>query len=133
MQQRTITEEMVIWAIRNPDKTFVEEDGDIKFICEIRGDKIHVVCKPVPEEAKWLVKSTWVRGEDDEGNKVEYRRSRPAYQQRGQASQYRQRSSHSVRPSQPGSASSMRSLVINMVLIIALIGLVAMLVLALTR
>ncbi len=67
MQERIITEDMVRTAIRMPDHTYIEDDGDTKFICKVRGARVHVVCKPVPEEDKWLVKSTWVRGEDDPG------------------------------------------------------------------
>lgn len=57
-----------------PDRTYLEDDGDTKFICRVDGARLHVVCKPVPEEDKWLVKSTWVRGEDDLGKP--YTRSR---------------------------------------------------------
>jgi len=71
MQLRAITEEMVLKAIRNPDSTYIEDDGDTKFIRKVDGVKLHVVCQPLPEEAKWLVKSTWVRGEDDHGNRVD--------------------------------------------------------------
>ncbi|MBK8022226.1 MAG: hypothetical protein IPK19_12545 [Chloroflexi bacterium] len=71
MQLRVVTEEMVLKTIRNPDRTYVEEDGDTKFIRKVNGVRVHVVCKPVPEENKWLIKSTWVRGEDDFGNRVD--------------------------------------------------------------
>lgn len=71
MQLRSITEEMVLKTIRNPDRTYIEEDGDTKFIRKVDGVKLHVVCKPLPDEGKWLVKSTWVRGEDDHGNRVD--------------------------------------------------------------
>jgi Domain of unknown function (DUF4258) len=71
MQLRAITEEMILKTIRNPDSTYIEDDGDTKFIRKVDGVKLHVVCKPLPDEAKWLVKSTWVRGEDDHGNRVD--------------------------------------------------------------
>ena len=71
MQLRAITEEMVLKTIRNPDSTYIEDDGDTKFIRQVDGVKLYVVCKPLPDEAKWLVKSTWVRGEDDHGNRVD--------------------------------------------------------------
>ncbi len=74
MQERIITEKMVRTAIRYPDRTYIEDDGDTKFICRVDGARLHVVCKPVPEEDKWLVKSTWVRGEDDLGKKPYTRR-----------------------------------------------------------
>jgi len=71
MQLRAITEDMVLKTIRHPDSTYIEADGDTKFIRKVDGVKLYVVCKPLPDEAKWLVKSTWVRGEDDQGNRVD--------------------------------------------------------------
>ncbi len=71
MELRVISEDMVLQTIRRPDKTYPEADGDTKFIRRVNGANLHVVCKPVPDEDKWLVKSTWVRGEDDYGNRVD--------------------------------------------------------------
>ncbi|GEM_PF-1072582 len=71
MELRAITEEMVLKAIRHPERTYIEDDGDTKFISRVDGVRLHVVCKPLPDEGKWLVKSTWVRGEDDDGNRVD--------------------------------------------------------------
>jgi hypothetical protein len=71
MQLRAITKEMVLKTIRNPERTYIEDDGDTKFIGTVDGVKLHVVCKPLPDEGKWLVKSAWVRGEDDKGNRVD--------------------------------------------------------------
>jgi len=71
MQLRVITEEMVVMTIRKPDKLFQEDDGDTKFIRKVNGANVQVVCKPLPDENKWLVKSAWVRGEDDYGNRVD--------------------------------------------------------------
>ncbi len=71
MQLRAITEDMVNQAIRDPDRAYLEDDGDTKFIRKVNGVNLHVVCKPLPDESKWLVKSTWVRGEDDQGNRVD--------------------------------------------------------------
>ena len=71
MQLRVITEEMVVMAIRKPDRLYQEDDGDMKFIRKVNGANVQVVCKPLPDENKWLVKSAWVRGEDDYGNRVD--------------------------------------------------------------
>jgi hypothetical protein len=71
MQLRAITEDMVLKTIQHPDRSYLEDDGDTKFIREVDGVQLHVVCKPLPEQGKWLVKSTWVRGEDDQGNRVD--------------------------------------------------------------
>lgn len=58
-QQRKITKDMVMKAIQDPDKREFEDDGDTKFIRRVTGREVHVVCKPVPEENTWLVKSAW--------------------------------------------------------------------------
>lgn len=72
MELRTISQNMIVQTIRDPDKVFPKADGNLKFIRKIEGCKLHVICKSLPEEDKWLVISTWVRGEDDYGNKVKY-------------------------------------------------------------
>lgn len=56
-----IPEELVTWTVLTPDRTYFEDDGDTKFIRRTEGGNIHVVCKPLPEEDKWLVKSVWYR------------------------------------------------------------------------
>lgn len=65
MDQRAVSKEMVLQAIHNPDRSYPEADGDTKFIRKVYGSKVHVVCKPLLEENKWLVKSVWIRGEND--------------------------------------------------------------------
>ncbi|MBL8132297.1 MAG: DUF4258 domain-containing protein [Anaerolineae bacterium] len=74
MEQRAISREMVLAAVQKPDKTYPEVDGDTKFIRKVHGSKVHVVCKPLPKEDKWLVKSVWIRGEDDSRRPVQYKR-----------------------------------------------------------
>lgn len=61
MIERQISEELVTWTVLTPDRTYLEDDGDTKFIRRMEGGNIHVVCKPLPEEDKWLVKSVWYR------------------------------------------------------------------------
>jgi hypothetical protein len=65
MKLRRINQEMVVTAIRRPDKQELEGDGDTKFIKLVDGRSLHVVSKYLNEDRKWLVISTWVRGEDD--------------------------------------------------------------------
>lgn len=65
MRQRQITQAMVIAAVEAPDRRQPEDDGDTRFVRTINGRQVQVVCAPVPHEAKWLVKSVWVRGEAD--------------------------------------------------------------------
>jgi predicted neutral ceramidase superfamily lipid hydrolase len=55
---------MVYEAIRNPEQKILEDDGDTKFIATVHGCSVHVVCKPI-EKGRWLVKTVWIRGEDD--------------------------------------------------------------------
>jgi hypothetical protein len=72
LKQRQISEEMILKAIEMPYQSYVQKDGGMKFICRINGRNVHVVSQPLPEERKWLVKTVWVRGEDDEGNVVNH-------------------------------------------------------------
>ncbi len=71
---RKLSEDMIIQVMRKPEKTYEEADGKIKFVGKAMGAKVHTVCKPIPEENKWLVITLWVRGEDDAGNFVNYRK-----------------------------------------------------------
>jgi hypothetical protein len=73
LEQRNITEEMALKAIATPYRFYTQKDGGMKFILRINGRNVHVVCQPLPEERKWLVKTVWVRGEDDADNVVNYR------------------------------------------------------------
>lgn len=65
LQLRRITQDMIVETIRKPDDQKEEDDGDIKFIKTIKQRPVHVVSKYLTDEKKWLVKSAWVRGEDD--------------------------------------------------------------------
>ena len=79
LELRRISREMVVKTIRNPNKQFTESNGHIKFIRKVHGAKVHAICKPIPEENKWLVISVWVRGEDDYGNRKGYNKSYRKY------------------------------------------------------
>jgi hypothetical protein len=65
LKLRRITQDMIVETIRKPDDQEPEADGDTKFIKTIKQRPVHVVSKYLPDEKKWLVKSAWVRGEDD--------------------------------------------------------------------
>jgi hypothetical protein len=65
MALRRISDDMVLSAIAKPDRREKEDDGDTKFIKTISGRPLHVVAAHLTDEKKWLVKSVWVRGEDD--------------------------------------------------------------------
>ena len=64
LSDRSLTKDAVYQAVSFPDKTFHNQDN-YKFIRTLRSRKIHVVATPI-EENKYLVISTWVRGEDDQ-------------------------------------------------------------------
>lgn len=65
LKLRRITQDMIVTAIKQPDKKEPENDGDTKFIKVINNRNLHVVSMYLPDEKKWMVKSAWVRGEDD--------------------------------------------------------------------
>ena len=65
MRKRRITSDMVQQAIVKPDQRKAEADGDMQFIRTIEKRQLHVVARYLDDEKKWLVKSTWVRGEED--------------------------------------------------------------------
>jgi hypothetical protein len=52
LELRQISHEMVIKTIQDPDRQFVEANGNIKFIRKVNGCKVHAICKPLPEEKK---------------------------------------------------------------------------------
>lgn len=70
LEQRKISEGMILKAIEMPYRSYAQNDGSTKFICRINGRNVHVVCQSLPEQRKWLVITVWVRGEDDEGNVI---------------------------------------------------------------
>ena len=61
---------MVISAIELPHEYYREGDGNTKFIRTVNGRRLYVICQPLEDQRKWLVKTLWVRGEDDEGRVV---------------------------------------------------------------
>lgn len=60
---RVLTQDAVYQTVATPDKTFPSQ-GNTKFIRTINSRLIHVVATPI-ENNRWLVVSTWVRGEED--------------------------------------------------------------------
>lgn len=65
MKSRRVSSQMIGFAINNPDERRYEDDGDTRFIKTVRGRLLHVVAKPLPDQDSWLIKTVWVRGEDD--------------------------------------------------------------------
>jgi hypothetical protein len=65
MRLRRITSSMIADTVNKPDRTQIEEDGDTEFIRTLNGRKVHVIATRVTKPSGWLIKSTWVRGEED--------------------------------------------------------------------
>lgn len=65
LKLRRITQDMVIRTLTKPDSTQKEADDDTEFIRVVDGRKVHVIAAYLKDEKKWLIKSVWVRGEDD--------------------------------------------------------------------
>lgn len=69
---RRVSKRSIRQAINDPDKTELERDGDTEFVKLIHGRKVHVVAKPMPDQDAWLIKTTFVRGEDDPNILMKY-------------------------------------------------------------
>ncbi|MDQ3008580.1 MAG: DUF4258 domain-containing protein [bacterium] len=66
INDRSLTMEMVAKTLQHPDKTYPADKPNMtKFIRTLHKRKVHVVASYLPDTKKWLVVSTWVRGEDD--------------------------------------------------------------------
>jgi hypothetical protein len=78
MTQRKVSKAQIANTIQSPDQRLYEDDGDTRFIKSIRRqDKqmrpLHVVAKPLKKRfflitSQWLVKTIYVRGEEDDGS-----------------------------------------------------------------
>ena len=64
-KDRSISANRVYETINYPDKVKNKHAQQQTFIKEKYGRKYHVVATYKPEQKKYLVISTWVRGEDD--------------------------------------------------------------------
>ncbi len=66
LDQRQITQHMVVQTVQSPDRSEIERDGDTKFTKTINGRQLQVIGRWEADENKWLVKSAWVRGEEEQ-------------------------------------------------------------------
>lgn len=68
MYQRAVSKSLIQKTVNDPDKREREADGDIEFIKEVKrsgGRKnLHVVAMSKGKDT-WLIKTVFVRGEDD--------------------------------------------------------------------
>lgn len=65
MRSRRISEEAIRKTVQRPDTRSAETDGDTKFTKQYFDRDYHVVAHPLPDQNAWLVKTVWVRGEED--------------------------------------------------------------------
>jgi len=64
---RSVTQEMVVRVLKNPEIT--EQSGKpdtTKFIGTVHDRLLHIVATYLPDQKKWLVVSVWVKGEEDQ-------------------------------------------------------------------
>ena len=62
---RRISKKAIQQTVLSADSTEREDDGDTQFKKTVNGRKIHAIAKPLPDQKAWLIKTVWVRGEDD--------------------------------------------------------------------
>jgi hypothetical protein len=76
MELRDVTEEQITFTVDESDSHIFEDDGDVRFMKSIRrfdGQMrlLNVVAKPLETKSrtrdKWLIKTVYVRGEEDDG------------------------------------------------------------------
>ena len=66
MVLRRITSEMIAQTLAKPDRKENESDGDTEYIRTLGGRQLHVIAFYKADQKKWIVKSTWVHGEEDQ-------------------------------------------------------------------
>jgi hypothetical protein len=70
MNKRSISKDKIWQVINNPDKTLNKSSNRTKgvtkkYLKELSGRSYQVVASYLKQEKKYLIISTWVRGEDD--------------------------------------------------------------------
>lgn len=65
LKKRRISQAAAAKTIAAPDEKEAEADGDFVFKKVWQGRDYHIVAMWLADERKWLVKSAWVRGEED--------------------------------------------------------------------
>lgn len=70
MYLREVSAEAVKQTILHPASTADDEDDKVRFIGAKMSHQraVHVIAKFLPNENKWLVVSTWIRGQEDDGS-----------------------------------------------------------------
>ena len=65
MSSRSISSHAIWEVISHPDRVKAEKKDSRRYIKTLRNRRYFVVASYLPKENKYLVVSTWVRGEDD--------------------------------------------------------------------
>lgn len=71
MMVRRISQRMIQQTLENPQGSEKEDDGDTQFYRTLDGRRVHVVAKPL-ERNEWLIKTVWVKGEEDPSPLVKF-------------------------------------------------------------
>lgn len=65
LSRRSLRREAIYQTLQQPQRKIKLEDDKFKFIKTIRQRRYHVIATYLSQESKWLIISTWVRGEED--------------------------------------------------------------------
>ena len=65
MRLRGITTEMIAHTLAKPHSTQPQKDDATKYIRFINRREHHVIAFYNAKQQRWIVKSTWIRGEND--------------------------------------------------------------------
>lgn len=65
MGKRSIDQDRIWQVINHPRKVYNSSGGSKKYLKTINDRRFQVIATYLPKEKKYLVISTWVRGEDD--------------------------------------------------------------------
>lgn len=62
---RRVQPEMIVQTVHKPQSREKEADGDTKFTRTINGRTVQVIGFYDRDDSQWVIKTMWVRGEDD--------------------------------------------------------------------
>lgn len=65
MRLRNITTKMIAETLAQPHSTQPQKDDATKYIRFINRRELHVIAFYNAKQKKWIIKSTWIRGEND--------------------------------------------------------------------
>lgn len=128
MKLRDILPDEVESVIFYPEKTYEDDDDKVKFISkELDATKrtIHVVAKFLPDVNTWLVVTTYVRGEEDDGSLSKWKPSKKrsnsyssSYRSKPSYPEYSLRSRPVAQPKSSTETGCMGTLIILLIIIL---------------